>query len=116
MHRQIGRNAAQNPPDILVCVGELTRHTANAALEAGLPAARVFPVRTVHQAAEILMPHIHPGTVLYLKGSLLRHMERILLLLEGREVGCAVISCPLYHQCNQCQYLKSGYPGESSHK
>ncbi len=113
-HREVGQAAANTPPDLLVCVGNLTTHTAQAAAAAGLDAERVFSVPTVHQAAEIIRSQAQPGDLLYLKGSLMRHMERILLILKGETVGCRVVSCPFYHQCPACQYLATGYPEQKA--
>lgn len=84
-HREVGRKAAQLAPDLLVCVGEATRFIAE---EAGKKSARdkVIFCKDVFEAAEKLKPVIKEGDLVYLKGSLLRHMERIILLLEGKKV------------------------------
>ncbi len=108
-HTGIGQSAGQARPDLLITVGNLTRHTAEAAVRAGLPSTQVFAAEDVHQAAARLQEWMRPGDVVYLKGSLMRHLERIPLILEGREVGCRVVVCPFYHQCTQCEFLESGY-------
>ena len=109
MHAEVGVVAADCDLTHLVCVGKLTRHTAEAAITNGMPKTRVHPAPRVHDAAHILQQHAQPGDLLYLKGSLLRHMERIPLILQGEEVGCEVVSCPFYHTCSECPYLKTGY-------
>jgi len=43
--------------------------------------------------------------LVYLKGSRLKHMERIFLVLAGKRVDCRRISCHFYHHCSQCSYL-----------
>jgi UDP-N-acetylmuramoyl-tripeptide--D-alanyl-D-alanine ligase len=108
-HSEVGTAAAAANPALLITVGELTRHTAEAALAAGLPAERVHPVPDVHAAAGLIQSLAGAGDIVYLKGSLMRHMERIPLLLAGEQVGCRVISCPFYHHCTECPYLLSGY-------
>jgi UDP-N-acetylmuramoyl-tripeptide--D-alanyl-D-alanine ligase len=108
-HSDVGRAAAKSNPDILITVGDLTQHTAAAARESGMPTDRIFAVNNVHEAAKVLKDTGQPGTIIYLKGSLMRHMERIPMILEGIDVGCTVISCPFYHQCPTCEFLKSGY-------
>ncbi len=108
-HAAVGRDAAGAGISRLICVGDLTRHTAEAAVAGGMPADRVLLAPRVHDAAKILQQFSQPGDMLYLKGSLMRHMERIPLLLEGRRVGCEVISCPFYCQCTECEYLEKGY-------
>jgi UDP-N-acetylmuramyl pentapeptide synthase len=108
-HREIGTAAAAADPALLITVGELTRHTAEAAQDGGLPNDRIHAVQDVHAAAELLERHARAGDIVYLKGSLMRHMERIPMLLAGEQVGCRVISCPFYHQCPACDFLVSGY-------
>jgi hypothetical protein len=52
------------------------------------------------------------GDMLYIKGSLLKHMERILMLINNEQVYCDVVSCPFYNNCRVCKYRDSGYaPG-----
>ena len=68
----------------------------------------IFWVENVHQAAEVLKGILKKGDLLYLKGSLLRHMERILLILKDKRVACDVVFCHNYNQCNTCPGLKKG--------
>ncbi|HUF37380.1 MAG TPA: Mur ligase family protein [Anaerolineales bacterium] len=108
-HREVGIAAAAADPALLITVGELTHHTAEAARESGLPEDRIHAVRYVHAAAELLARETGPGDVVYLKGSLMRHLERIPMILAGEAVGCRVIACPFYHQCPDCDFLLTGY-------
>ena len=108
-HSAVGTAAARSAPDLLITVGNLTQHTAAAAKANGLSGNRVFAVNNVHDAARILQENGKPGDVIYLKGSLMRHMERIPMILGGKAVGCTVIACPFYHQCPSCEFLESGY-------
>lgn len=111
-HIEIGVAAAASKPDLLITVGDLTRYTAEAARKNGLTTSQVFAVGNVHEGAAILRERGKPGDVVYLKGSLMRHMERIPLILAGQPVGCTVISCPFYHQCTECEFIAKGYnPG-----
>lgn len=108
-HAAVGAAAAASGPDLLITVGKLTDHIAEAALRSGLPTGRVFAVANVHAAARVLLEKSRPGDLVYLKGSLMRHMERIPMLLAGDKVGCEVVSCPFYHQCSACEYREAGY-------
>ena len=108
-HAGIGRKAAQVHPDFLITVGELTQHTAEQARREGMGGDQVHPVEDAHQAAETLRQLSRPGDLVYLKGSLLRHLERIPLILAGENVVCRVVTCPFYHPCSQCPYLETGY-------
>ncbi|NDJ34291.1 MAG: UDP-N-acetylmuramoyl-tripeptide--D-alanyl-D-alanine ligase [Chloroflexi bacterium] len=108
-HAAIGEHIAGLDIDLTVCVGGLTRHIVEGAVARGLPTDRIQFVSDVHQAAEAVANYARAGDILYLKGSLLRHLERVRLILEGWEVGCTVESCPFYHQCTACEYRIPGY-------
>jgi UDP-N-acetylmuramoyl-tripeptide--D-alanyl-D-alanine ligase len=108
-HQRIGRELAKlKKIDCLISVGPLQKLTAQEAIKAGMGEKRVFWVENVKGAAEVLKKILRPGDLVYLKGSLLRHTERILLILKGEKVGCRVVSCHNYWQCQNCPYLHSG--------
>jgi len=107
-HREVGKKVASLPIDYFVSIGPLQKLTAEEAIKSGMKKNQVFWVENVAQAARILERLLSVGDLFYLKGSLLRHMERILLILNGEEVGCKVTSCHFYHQCPSCPYLKMG--------
>ena len=107
-HRRVGKEVAGLKIDYLVSVGPLQKLTAVETIKSGMKKNQVFWVENVAQAARILERLLSVGDLFYLKGSLLRHMERILLILNGEEVGCKVTSCHFYHQCPSCPYLKMG--------
>jgi len=50
---------------------------------------------------------IQPGDLLYLKGSLLRHLERVILLLQGKKVDCRLVVCDHYQLCPTCSDLRT---------
>jgi UDP-N-acetylmuramoyl-tripeptide--D-alanyl-D-alanine ligase len=108
-HHAIGQLLGELDVDLTVCIGGLTQHITEGAMEAGVPPERVVFVGTVQQAAEVIKARLQPGDTLYLKGSLLKHLERVKLLLHGEQVGCTVMSCPFYHQCDGCPYRVTGY-------
>ena len=107
-HRRVGKEVAGLKIDYLVSVGPLQKLTAVEAIKSGMKKNQVFWVENVAQAARILERLLSVGDLFYLKGSLLRHMERILLILNGEGVGCKITSCHFYHQCPSCPYLKMG--------
>lgn len=104
-HRQVGQEIAKLKIDFLVSVGPLQKETAREAIAGGMKKENVFWVKDVKEAAEVLKKILKKGDFLYLKGSLLRHLERILLILEGKKVKCALVSCHNYGQCQTCQNL-----------
>lgn len=101
-HQEIGRASRSAGLDYLVCVGPLQKYTAKAVVKAGMNKSKVFWAADVFAAAEKLKTILRKDALFYLKGSLLKHMERILLLLDGKPVGCRMVSCHLYHQCQNC--------------
>lgn len=108
-HTKLGEYIATLPLDYVVCIGPLQKFVYESALHHGFSTERAFWVPDVFKAAEVLHPLVSKADILYMKGSLLRHVERVLLLLEGTKVGCTVVSCPFYHHCPECKYLQSGY-------
>lgn len=107
-HQEIGELINQLNIDFLITVGPLTKHIAN---KVDNKKTKVYPVACVSEAASILTQKVMPkkNDVIYLKGSLLKHMERIILISKGKKVGCQVISCPFYNPCSRCKYLQKGY-------
>lgn len=84
-HRQVGAKVAQLKPDLTVCVGPATKYIQDEALKT-LKEDQVVYCSDVFSAAEVLKPILKDGDLVYLKGSLLKHLERIILLLEGKKV------------------------------
>lgn len=107
-HRKIGQKAAELKIDYLLGVGPLQKLTTQQALKSGMKKEQVFWVANVNQAAGILKNLLKKGTLFYLKGSRLKHMERILLILKEKKVNCKVNSCHFYYPCQSCPYLLSG--------
>lgn len=112
-HQKIGRLTAKLDIDFLVAIGPLQKFVSDKAVKGGMAKDKVFWVVDVFEAAAVLKKILKRGDLLYLKGSLLRHVERVLLILAGKEVGCNVITCPFYHHCLTCPYLKIGYQNKS---
>lgn len=104
-HRQIGRELAKLKIDYLISIGPLQKLTADQAVKSGLRKEQVFWVENVAQAAGILKKLLKKGDLFYLKGSLLRHLERVLSILKGEKVNCEVTSCHFYNQCPSCPNL-----------
>lgn len=100
-HQQIGQEISKLKIDYLIGVGPLQKLTISAAKKG-------FWAKDVEEAAKILEKILKKGDLLYLKGSLLRHMERILLLLNDEKIGCRVTGCHFYRPCNTCPYKVTG--------
>jgi UDP-N-acetylmuramoyl-tripeptide--D-alanyl-D-alanine ligase len=82
-HRRIGRLAAQAAPDMLVTVGDESRHLAMAALEAGFPCEQQHHFENAESAASLVRDWVRPGDLVVVKGSRGIGMERIVAVLKG---------------------------------
>ncbi|MDP3954854.1 MAG: UDP-N-acetylmuramoyl-tripeptide--D-alanyl-D-alanine ligase [bacterium] len=107
-HRKIGGLVAKLGIDYLVGVGPLQKFTTGEAAKKGMKNERVFWVPDVVEASKVIRKVAQKDDLLYLKGSLLRHLERILLLLDNRRVDCKLVSCHVYKQCPSCPKLVEG--------
>ncbi len=108
-HQHIGRKLAELPIDFFLGVGPLQKLATQQALTSGLKKEQVFWAKDVLEAAQILKKILKKNDLFYLKGSRLKHMERILLALQGKKVGCRVAGCHFYYFCPDCPYLFSGF-------
>ncbi len=108
-HQKIGQYVAGLKINYLITIGPLQKNVAVEAIKNGFTEENVFSVNNVNEAANVLKKIIKKDDLIYLKGSLMRHVERVLLILEGKEVGCQTIVCPFYHHCLECQFLKKGF-------
>ena len=108
-HQRVGQELAKLKMDFLISVGPLQKFTAQAAIKEGMKKNQVFWVKDVAEAAEILQKILKKGDLFYLKGSLLRHMERILLILRGGKVNCFVSNCHHYQPCTDCPNLQKSF-------
>jgi len=103
LHRLVGQELAKEKIEVVVGVGPLTRFITEEAKAGGVK--EVFWAKDVKEAADILKKILKKGDFLYLKASLLRHLERIILLLQGKTVKCNEVSCHYYHLCDTCPKL-----------
>ncbi len=105
-HRLIGEEIAKLRIDYLISVGPLQRETFREAVSKGMRKDSVFWAKDVKEAAGILKKILRKEDLLYLKGSLLRHMERVILILKGERVDCVVNLCHFYNPCHLCPNLR----------
>lgn len=76
-HREIGFKVAELGIDYLVVVGEASKHTAEAAREAGIEEHRVASFAESAAAGKFLQDKLEEGDVLLVKGSQSMRMEKI---------------------------------------
>ncbi len=108
-HKKVGKVLAGLNLDLVIGIGPWEKYLIEEAAKKGIPQGKLFWAKDVIKAGNLLKKFTKPNDLIYLKGSLLKHVERVLLILEGREVGCTVVSCPFYWHCPNCKYLKTGY-------
>lgn len=66
--------------------------------------------RTAQQAAEALSKLLLPGDVLLIKGRGPEKLDRVRLILEGRQVGCDIRYCSFRTiECEDCPMLERGW-------
>lgn len=104
-HRSVGKEVSKLKIDYLVGVGPLTKFVIDEALKNGFDRKKTYYAKDVLDASNNLRTIIKKNDLIYLKASLLRHLERILILLEGKEVCCDEIVCHRYQSCDSCGQL-----------
>lgn len=102
MHREVGKEIGRLKIDVLLGVGPLTKYIIEEA-KTSLKEKQFFWAKDVFEAAEILRKILKKGDLLYLKASLLRHLERVILILEGERIDCGKIVCHNYSPCATCR-------------
>ena len=107
-HQSLGSFIASLKIDYFIGIGPLQKLATSQAVKSGMNKDKVFWAKDVFEAAEIIKKVLGKNDLFYLKGSRLRHMERILMVLEGKKVGCSVNSCHFYNECGSCSYLETG--------
>lgn len=91
-HREVGRFVAKIKPDLLVTIGNTAQWVAMEAREK----IKVQETKDVFEAASVLKEYLKPGDLVYLKGSLLAHTERIPIILAGKKVDPDEIASKRY--------------------
>ena len=76
-HRVVGMKVAELGIDFLITVGEASKHTANAAREAGLAEHQIAMFADSVSAGKFLQDKLEEGDVILIKGSQGVRMEKI---------------------------------------
>lgn len=95
----------------LVVVGRGFRGYWSGARRAGMQRAAVTDGgRTVHQAAAVLQKMLQPGDVVLLKGRRPQKLDRVRMILQGRQVRCNIPFCDIRSmECADCPMLERGW-------
>ena len=93
-YRRIAREALE-VADRVVFVGPSASHVSKAQ-------DRLFSFETVYQASAFLSESASAGELIYVKGSIIDHLERI-MLSEVDQVVCWLERCGISVSCQQCK-------------
>jgi UDP-N-acetylmuramoyl-tripeptide--D-alanyl-D-alanine ligase len=112
IYREIGRRIAAMA-DYAIFVGGSFQPYAAGAKRAGLPRSSLFNARrSVLKAVEYLRNELRPGDVVLVKGRNTQRLERIALVLAGREVRCEINCCNTrVVTCAECPMVERGWNG-----
>ena len=95
----------------LLTVGRGFRRYWVGARKAGMPRSAVTDAgRTVHEAAASLRSILRPGDVLLVKSRRGQKLDRVRLILQGRQVRCDIKHCEVRTmECADCPMLERGW-------
>jgi UDP-N-acetylmuramoyl-tripeptide--D-alanyl-D-alanine ligase len=95
----------------LVVIGRGFRRYGAGARRGGMPRSSVVDGgRTVQQAAAALQKMLQPGDVLLLKGRRPQKLDRVRMILQGRQVRCDIPFCDIRSmECENCPMLERGW-------
>jgi UDP-N-acetylmuramoyl-tripeptide--D-alanyl-D-alanine ligase len=96
-HKKTAETIIKYPPDIVIGVGEFRKFTIEELQKKGFPKDKAIYAENVVEAAEILKKILKRGDFIYLKGSLLRNLWRIIKLLNNELICCNNDLCSYEH-------------------
>jgi UDP-N-acetylmuramoyl-tripeptide--D-alanyl-D-alanine ligase len=102
VHKEVGKEFAKLKIDVLVGIGPLAKFIIDGARENKMKDSSLYWVNNVAEAAKRLEGILKKNDLLYLKGSLLKHLERVILILNKEKIDCDKISCNRYSSCGTC--------------
>lgn len=102
-HRYVG-SIAPEIADLAVFIGEESGYACRRAIDAGLPADRVFGFPTQFEAAEYLKRELRSGDLVLFKGRTTDHLARV-FFAQFASVACWKPRCPKTMLCDECWEL-----------
>jgi len=112
IYKELGRRIAA-VADYAVFIGSNRRYQHYMARNSGLPISAGFNTDgSVLKAAEYLRNELKPGDTVLIKGRDTQRLERIALVLTGRNVRCDIDFCDTrVVACEDCPMLERGWNG-----
>ena len=114
VYRQVGMLSAEcADAAIAVCSTNSAKFLRSGAAGSQVAGAAVIHAgRGWHDAYRLLGGEVRSGDVVLLKGRRTQRLERLLLALQGAEVGCRLAACKCsVRTCRACPMLKTGWKG-----
>lgn len=99
-HAKIGRLISTLNIDIVICIGPNQKYVFDNVCK-----IKKYFANDVCEAGQILKDIASSGDLIYLKGSLLRHVERVLYIFDDKKVNCNITTCDNYYNCSKCDKL-----------
>lgn len=84
LHAGVGARASDNAVDLLICVGERSRHMAEAAFQGG-GCGEVLSITTLTSLLEVLHRLVQPGDTILVKASHGMHFEKVIQKLTSED-------------------------------
>jgi len=109
----LGEHFARVDDAYILHVGRDYRRLRAGAIKSGFPKERIEHLgKSVLAAIGEIQKRVQPGDLILLKGRDVQRMERVMLALQGREVGCDLQYCDLRsNRCDTCPVLAGGWEG-----
>jgi UDP-N-acetylmuramoyl-tripeptide--D-alanyl-D-alanine ligase len=106
----LGAAAARAATDLVV-IGNGLPHYASGATDAGMPSSAIVDGgKTVSEAAAVLRGMLRPNDVLLLKARRAQKLDRVRMILQGRDVRCDIPFCDIRSmECEECPMLERGW-------
>ncbi len=89
LHRAMGFAVAEQGIDFLITVGEASKHTAQAAMEAGIPENNIARFAQSQEAGKFLQEKLVEGDAVLVKGSQGMRMEKIVKEVMDEPINAA---------------------------
>jgi len=108
-HLKIAKIIEKKNINLVICQGGDTSHISTYLKDSNIFLGQSYFTNKPQDTYKIIKDFDYSTMLLFLKGSRLKHMERIKLLLDGEKVNCDVLGCPLFVDCKNCKFRHSRY-------
>jgi len=107
IYKELGRRLAEVADSVLFIGGKTNFARLKAGMiPEGLPREAIHSLRNQpHAIADFLAGELRRDDLVLLKGRSTQHLERVALILSGKDVACSAQVCPWRHDCATCPLL-----------